>query len=340
MQSKQQIYMLKMRYPFGISREVSTESPTVLFRLGDHGQGEGSPVKYKKQKAEDILAAVTELAKDVTPANIDDIDFHDKRAHAAYPHLSSAIAAFNLALWDARGRKAGKPIHELIGSPKTSIKTTYTISLADNDTMELRTREAAHLPLLKIKLGRDLDRDLDVMQRIRRTAPNAILRVDANAGWSYDIAKAIIPKLADLGVEFIEQPLAIGNIEETRKLHKESPLPIVLDEDAQYASSLDALRGAVSGINIKLVKCGGLSEALRMVDYARREGWKIMVGCMLETRLALGAACHIAGLVDAMDVDAHMLTNNDPFPPGSLREFSANLPLANGPGIGLPLLDF
>lgn len=332
--------MLKMRYPFGISREVSTESPTVLFRLGDHGQGEGAPVKYKKQKPDEAVEALAELAVGVTESNMDDIDFHDKRAMEMFPERSGALAAFNIALWDARGRKASKPVYQLIGASKPTIETTYTVSLSDNDTMELRAREVSNLPLLKVKLGRDEARDLDIMQRIRKVAPKAVLRVDANAGWSYDTAKSIIPKLADLGVEFIEQPLAIGNIEETSKLHKEMPLPIVVDEDAQYLSSLDPLRGHVAGINIKLDKCGGISESLRMIDYARREGWQIMVGCMLETRLSLGAACHIASLVDAMDVDAHMLTTNDPFPPGSLKDFSAALPLAEGPGIGLPLIDF
>ncbi|MCC6547260.1 dipeptide epimerase [Candidatus Sumerlaeota bacterium] len=340
MQSIQKIYMLKLRYPFGISRDTVTEIPTVLFRLGNHGQGEGSPVRYKKQKAEDIVTVLEDLARDVTEDNISDIPFHEKRARAKYPQHSAALCAFNIALWDAWGRREKKQLYELVNLPKPSIKSTYTVSLADNNIMEERAREVAHLPLLKIKLGRTHELDIDIMRRIRAVAPNAVLRVDANAGWTYDIAKKIIPELADIGVEFIEQPLAIGNIVETKKLHETMPLPIVVDEDVQDLASLDAVRGCVAGINIKLMKTGGLCEALRILKYARKEGWKVMVGCMVETRLALGAASHLAGAVDAMDVDGHMLTANDPFPPGSLREFSAELPLGNGPGVGLPLIDF
>lgn len=339
MKSVQKIFQLKLRYPFGISREVRTQQPTVLFRLGDAGQGEASPVGYKGQKVDEALPILARLAEGVTADNVDDIEYHDARARAEFGHHSGALDAFNTALWDARGRRAGKPVWQLVGSPKPVTQSTYTISLSDNDTMLERTREAAGMPLLKIKLGRDEERDLDVMKRIRAAAPNATLRVDANAGWSYETAASIIPKLGDMGVEFIEQPLKIGNIEETRKLTLEMPVPIVVDEDAQDLKSLIALRGCCSGINIKLTKTGGISEALKMIRFAREEGWMIMLGCMLETRLGLGAAAHVVGLVDYVDLDAHMLTKNDPFPPGSLTEFSPELPLTDGPGIGLPLLD-
>lgn len=336
MNAQPTLYTLKTKFPFGISRSVTSELPTVLFRIGDAGQGEGSPVRYKGQKAEDIAAALADLGRGLTADNLDDIDGHDARARRAYPHLSSALAAFNIALWDARGRRAGKPVHELLGTPRPTLKTTYTVSLSDHDTMELRAREAAHLPFLKIKLGRDEAFDLEAMRRIRAAAPKAVLRVDANAGWSREVALSIIPKLADLGVEFVEQPLAIGDYEGLARLHRESPLPIIADEDAQDVASLEALRGRVAGINIKLMKCGGISEALRMIAFARREGWSILVGCMIETRLGLGAGAHVCGLVDYADLDAHLLTANDPFPPGSAQHLSADLPLGSGPGIGLP----
>ncbi len=341
MKSVQKVFQLKMRYPFGISRETRTESPTILFRLGDDvGQGEGTAVRYRDQKSEDALPILEELAAGVNDGNIDDIEGLDANARAKYPEHSHALAAFNHALWDAKGRRENKKVYELIGTEKPTTLSTYTVSLSDNDTMEERAREVSHLPLLKIKLGRSEELDYDVMKRIRRVCPNSILRIDANAGWTYDIARSIIPKLDDLGVEFIEQPLKIGNIEELKKLTKESNLPIVADEDVQDLKTLDQLRGAVSGINIKLVKCGGISEALKMIKYARNEGWTILIGCMLETRLGLGAAANLAALVDYMDVDAHMLTTNDPFPPGSLKEFSAELPLSDGPGIGLPIVNF
>lgn len=339
MKSIIKIQTLQLRYPFGISRGVSNEAHTVLFRLDDLGQGEAAPVSYKKQTCEGAVPLLEKMAEGVTGANIDDIEYHEKRAHEIAPDHSSARNAFNNALWDARGRRAGKTVYELVGPSRPTLETTYTVSLADNDLMEERAREAGHLPLLKIKLGRDGDTDYDVMKRIRAVAPKAILRIDANAGWSLDTALAIIPKLADLGVEFIEQPLAIGDLESLKTLHEKSPLPIVADEDAQDMTSLPDLRGRVSGINIKLTKCGGISEALRMIEFARAEGWQVMFGCMLETRLGLGAAAHLGALADCMDLDAHMLTTNDPFPPGSLREFDPALPLSSDPGLGLPLFE-
>ena len=340
MNSIQKIYTLQLRYPFGISRGVSYEAHTALFQLGDLGQGESAPVRYKGQSPEDAVVLLEKMAAVVTGENIDDIDGLEARALQIAPDHSSARNAFNNALWDARGRRLGKPIYELVGTARPTIETTYTVSLSDNDTMETRAREAAHLPLLKVKLGRDMETDFDIMARIRKVAPKAVLRIDANAGWSLETALAIIPKLADLGVEFIEQPLAIGNLDGLKTLHEKSPLPIVADEDAQDMSSLPGLRGRVAGINIKLTKCGGISEALRMIAYARNEGWKVMFGCMLETRSGLGAAAHLGGLADCMDLDAHMLTTNDPFPPGSLAEFNAALPLGDGPGLGLPFVSF
>lgn len=339
MNSVQKIFQLKLRYPFGITREVRTESPTVLFRLGDIGQGEATRVRYKNQSDEDALAILAELAQSVTEENLDDIEGHDARARAKHSGQTHALCAFNTALWDAKGRRENKPIYELIGTSKPTNLSTYTISLADNDTMEERAREAAHMPLLKVKLGRDEATDFDAMKRIRKAAPTSTLRIDANAGWSLETALSIIPKLEDIGVEFIEQPLAIGNYSELAKLTAKSNLPIIADEDVHDLKSLEQLKGKVDGINIKLMKCGGISEAIKMAKVAREEGWLVLIGCMLETRLGLGAASHLAGLVDYMDVDAHMLTTNDPFPPGSLKDFTPELPLSDGPGVGLPLLD-
>jgi L-alanine-DL-glutamate epimerase-like enolase superfamily enzyme len=333
------IFRTQLRYPFGISRSVDTEIPTVLLRLGDLGMGEGSPVRYKKQQAEAVLAAINDLAGQLTEENLSDIEGLDAFARSRYAELSAAVCALNIALWDVAGRRESKPLHELFGIAAPNLKTTYTVSLSDHETMELRAREASHLPYLKIKLGRNAEFDIEAVRRIRAAAPEATLRVDANAGWSIATALELIPKLADFGVEYVEQPLAIGDLEGLSRLHRESPLPIFVDEDAQDLKSLEPLRGRCAGINIKLMKCGGLSEALKMIQYGRNEGWKIMVGCMIETRLGLGAAAHLASLIDYIDVDAHMLTTNDPFPPGSATEYSADLPVSGAPGVGVPLID-
>jgi len=335
------IYNLKLRHPFGISRGTVTELPTVLLRLETGqgelvGLGEGSPVRYKAQQATAAPPLLEQMAAPLTLANIDDIQRHETTARSIAAGHSSALCAFDLALWDARGRRQGKPLYELFGTPRPDkVATSYTVSLSDHPTMELRAREAAHLPLLKIKLGRSVDFDLEAMRLIRAAAPKSLLRVDANAGWILEDAEKLIPLLADMGVDLVEQPLAIGNIDGMRQLRGRWPVQIVADEDAQDLSSLPALRGAVDGINIKLMKCGGLSEALRMIRFARNEGWSILVGCMIETRLGLGAGAHLGGLIDYLDLDAYMLTTNDPFPPGSAPEPTSVAPLGTGPGLGL-----
>lgn len=339
------IHSLKLRHPFGISRGTVSEIPTVLFAMRSSkapdapilGIGEGSPVRYKGQKAEDAVALLEKMVALVTPDNVEQVEaLSDKaRAEIAQGH-SAALCAFDLALWDARGRRGRRPLFDLFGTDRpTDIQTSYTIGLSEHDTMEQRAREAAHLPLIKVKLGRGIEFDLEAMRRIRAAAPNSLLRVDANAGWTLDDARTMCPKLADMGVDLVEQPLAIGNIEGMKALRGQWPVLIVADEDAQDVASLEALRGAVDGINIKLMKCGGLTEALRMIRFARNEGWKILVGCMIETRLGLGAAAHLGGLVDYLDLDAYMLTTNDPFPPGSSAVLTADAPLPDHrPGIG------
>lgn len=337
MLSHQEIFTLHLRHPFGIARGVAREARTVLFQLGGAGQAEAPPVSYLKQTCEQAVEILARLAQGVTEDNLDDLGHHEERARSIAPEHSSARCAIDLALWDARGRRRGRPVRELIGAPMPRVPTTYTVSLADPADMEARAREAAHLPLLKVKLGRGREPDLEAIRRVRAAAPNAVLRVDANAGWTLETALALAPRLADLGVEFIEQPLAIGNLEQLARLRRLSPLPIIADEDAQDMRSLPALRGCVDGINIKLSKCGGITEALRMISHARREGWQVMLGCMLETRLGLSAAAQLAGLVDCLDLDAHMLTANDPFPPGSLAHPDPTVPLPGGPGLGLPL---
>lgn len=334
------IHVQKLRYPFGISRNTVSELPTIMLRLGEHGHGEGSPVRYLGQTAPEGARLLADYcARHLREDNLTDIAGHAARAASEMPGHSAARCALDLALWDIAGRRVEKSIWQLINAPDPrGLQTSYTIALADNNDMVARAFEAAHMPVLKVKLGRDIDLDLAVMQRIRRALPETALRVDANAGYSFDAAMQIIPGLADLGVELVEQPLAIGAIEETRRLRAESPLPIFVDEDVQTIDDLPRLRGACDGINIKIAKCGGISGALPMIRFAREEGWRVFLGCMIETRLALCAAAQLAGLVDFLDLDGHLLTTNDPFPGGSVAPPRPAIPLGEGPGLGLPLI--
>jgi len=252
-------------------------------------------------------------------------------------NMLAALAAVDIALWDLTARDRGLAIHRLLGAPPPQGQTSYTVALDSLDAMVSRARAAAFLPILKIKLGRDPDFDRQAITQIAAAAPRARLRVDANGGWTLPQAREMLPLLADLGVEFVEQPLPRGALWQLGDLHRHSPLPILVDEDVQDRTSLAALRGRVDGINIKLMKCGGLSEALSMITFARNEGWQVLLGCMIESRIGLAAAAELSGLVDALDLDAHMLTTNDPVAPGSIDEFTPTVPAIEGPGLGIAL---
>ncbi|MEZ4383466.1 MAG: dipeptide epimerase [Nannocystaceae bacterium] len=332
---------LRLRYPFGIARGTVDALPTVLVRLEDEarrvGLGEASPVRYRGIAAADHVPLIHVLAA-ALPANA----YYDPAGAIAEirplaGEATAALAAVDIALWDLAARSRGLALHRLVGAPPPAGATTYTIALDTLERMEARARQAAHLPLLKVKLGLDPHFDRAAIARVAAAAPEARLRVDANGGWSLADARDLLPYLADHGVELVEQPLPRGALWQLRDLRRRSPLPIYADEDVQDLASLAALRGHVDGINIKLMKCGGVAEALAMIAFARREGWGILLGCMIESRIGLAASAQLSGLVDALDLDAHMLTTNDPVPPGSVDELSAEPPALAGLGIGVPL---
>ncbi len=339
------IVPLRLRHPFGISRGSVRELPTVLLRLHGHGQfglGEAAPVRYLGHRADELQAALTAICGALPEPDPEDMSRRDPHPHFIDATPGPVRAAIDVALWDLAARTAARPLRAELDlrqppAPATAAKqTSYTVALDDLDAMVERAAEARDLPFLKLKLGRSPDFDREALRRVAAAAPRARLRVDANGGWSFAEARALLPVLADLGVEFVEQPLAHGQLPALAELRRHSPLPLYADEDVQGPESLPALRGCVDGINIKLMKCGGISRALAMIATARREGWRVLLGCMIESRVGLAAAASLAGRVDELDLDAHMLTANDPVPPGSQRELSADLPTLPGPGLGVP----
>ncbi len=335
------IAALRLRHPFGLSRGTVSELPTVLLRLGG-GLGEAAPVRYLGHDAAALQGQLRQLCGALSEPDLLDMSVALAPDDAPGP----VRAALDIARWDARARAAGRPLAAQLDVDHPPVpgfgatQTSFTVALDDLDAMASRAAEAAHLPRLKIKLGKHPDFDRQALRRISAAAPNARLRVDANGGWSFDQALALLPELAALGVELVEQPLAHGQLEALGELRRRSAplgLPIFADEDVQGPASLAALRGRVDGINIKLMKCGGISPALAMIATARQEGWRVLLGCMIESRIGLAAASSLAGRVDELDLDAHLLTRDDPVPPGSQPLLSAALPGLAGPGLGIPL---
>jgi L-alanine-DL-glutamate epimerase-like enolase superfamily enzyme len=224
-------------------------------------------------------------------------------------------------------------VHRLWGlDPAASPRTSFTIGIApDEPTLRAWVEEAAPYPVLKIKLGSAWDER--IMRVVREVAPDARLRVDANAAWTPKHALRMIPFLRELGVEFVEQPLPAHDVEGLRFVRERSTLPILADESCLVSRDIPRLAGAVDGINIKLAKCGGLREALRMVATARAHGMLVMCGCMVESSLGITAAAQLAPLLDYADLDGAALVANDPYVGATISGGEIRLPTAAGLGV-------
>jgi L-alanine-DL-glutamate epimerase-like enolase superfamily enzyme len=247
-----------------------------------------------------------------------------------------ARAALDLALHDRIGRLTGQPLYEVLGLPRpVNVATTYTIGIDTPQAMAEAARKIAHYPLIKLKLGGE--GDLARVAAVKEARPEARLCVDANAAWSTEEALAKCRALAEYDLDFIEQPVARDNFEGLRQAQAVSDVPIVADESVQTAEDLERLAAAgVQGINLKLMKVGGLAPAMAFLKRAQALGLRIMLGCMIETSLGVTAVAHLAGLAEWLDLDAPLLIANDPFE-GIQYDKHAQISLPDRPGIGARL---
>ena len=321
---------LQLRHVFRIARGASAQRFNLLVELeheGRVGRGEAAPIlRYGEDRASAAAGVETMGGRLDDPRA-----FAVAAARAAVPGQASAEAAVDMALFDLAGQRLGVPVYELLGlDPRHTPQTSFTIGLDTPEVVVRKVREAAAYPILKVKMGSDDDRE--VLQAVRDNT-SATLRVDANEGWTPAGALERLEWLHGLGVEFVEQPLPAGMLEETRELRRRSPLPFFADESVHRAADIPALAGAFDGINIKLMKCGGLAEALRMIATARAHGLRVMLGCMIESSLAITAAAHLSPLVDTADLDGNLLLDRDPFVGATVRE--GRLVLPDAPGLGV-----
>jgi L-alanine-DL-glutamate epimerase-like enolase superfamily enzyme len=331
-----EILRLKTKHPFVIARGGSAEYPTVFVRLTDadgvEGWGEAAPSAYYGETPETVIAALKSYApvlEDADPFAIEDIEAALISALHGNP---STRAAISTALHDLAGKRLGVPVWKMWGlNPARAPRTSYTIGITSDDELRKRIAEAEPYPILKVKLG--TDRDEQVIRIVRDAAPHKILRVDANTGWTTKRALKVIPLLAKLGVEFVEQPLPADDLKGLKFVRDRSPLPIVADESCLVSGDVAKLAGVVDGINLKLAKCGSLIEAKRIVHTARAHQMRVMCGCMIESSLAISAAAQFAPLLDDADLDGGALLANDPFEGVTIQE--GNLKFSNEPGLGV-----
>lgn len=327
---------LQAKVPFRISRSVQDRIERVWARIefeGEEGWGEADPSPYYGESAETVEAALggmrPVLAGQSDPDHLDSIE---RKLREAVPGNAAAHAAASAALHDLFGKRAGLPVWKLFGlDPSDAPQSSFTIGIDEPEAMAQRAAAASGWPILKIKLGTDRDRQM--VEAIRAADPTRRLQVDANAAWSPEEAVENIRMLADLGVEMVEQPLPPGRPDEWRWVKDRSPLPIFADESCITSLDVPGLVGLVDGVNIKLTKCGGIREALRMVHTARSCGLEVMFGCMLESTLGIAAAAHLAPLADRLDLDGAVLLAQDPFEGPGLRD--SRLELGTEPGLGV-----
>ena len=333
MQIDASIVRLRLAETFVISRETRDEEDVVQVELthgGTSGRGEAAPIERYSESAGSALAFIEqhgELIGD-DPFALEEIGAR----LAIVPGEQAAKAALDAALHDLQGKLLGVPVWKLLGLPRVGPPTSWTIWLGDPDDMARRTeRVTGRFRRLKLKLG---GRDgLDV-ERVRavRARTELPLQVDVNEWWTLEEALEAIPQLAELGVEYVEQPLPAGD-PGGAELKRRSPVPIYVDEDCHTLGDVAACAEIAHGINIKLAKSGGIREGIRMAHAARALGLGVMLGCMVESGLGIAAGCVVAPLCDHVDLDGNLLIAEDPSP-GVAFVDGVQVP-GEGPGLGV-----
>jgi L-Ala-D/L-Glu epimerase len=318
---------------FVISRDASDEAEVVEVELqhdGISGFGEGTPIdRYEEDAAAavDFLNECGALLGD-DPFALDEIEAR----LPARPHTQAARAALDHALHDLCGKLTGLPVWRLLGLRRSGPPTCWTVWLGDPDDMARRAERAApRFRRLKLKLGGRDGLDLERV-RIVRSVTDVPLQVDVNEYWTVDEALEALAQLAELGVEYCEQPLPAGD-EAGATVKARSPIPIYVDEDCHTLADVAACAERAHGINIKLSKSGGIREAVRMAHAARALGLGVMLGCMTESGLGISAGAQIASLCDFVDLDGNLLLADDPWPGVEFRD-GVQLP-ADKPGLGV-----
>ena len=290
----------RLAQAFTISRGSKTEARVVtatVTRDGVTGRGECVPYARYGETVEGVAEAVAALPGDVTRAALQDL----------LPPGAARNAA-DCALWDWEAKRAGVRVWDLLGLPAPRpVVTAYTLSLDVPEAMEAQARLHAHRPLLKIKLG--TPSDMPRLEAVRRGSPRSRLIVDANEGWTPEVYADLAPHLLRLGVDLVEQPLPAGQDEALAQMPR--PVPVCADESCHDRASLAALRGRYDVVNVKLDKTGGLTEALALREEALRMGFKVMVGCMVGTSLAMAPAVLVAQGAEVADLDGPLLLAED-----------------------------
>jgi len=324
------IATLELAETFVIARDATDVAEVVHVEIrhdGVSGFGEAAPIERYSESAQSALAYVEEHA---TALGADPFALEEIESRLE-PREWAARSAIDAALHDLQGKLLGQPVWRLFGLRRQGPPTSWTIWLGDPDDMASRAARATEFLRFKLKLGAQDGRDVERVRAVRE-ATQVPLQVDVNEYWTLDEALEALPQLAELGVDYCEQPLPAGDPGGAR-LKAESPIPIYVDEDCHRLGDVAVCAERAHGINIKLAKSGGIREAVRMAHAARALGLGVMLGCMLESGLGIAAAVQVASLCDHVDLDGNVLLAEDPWPGVELRD-GVQLP-SERPGLGV-----
>jgi L-alanine-DL-glutamate epimerase-like enolase superfamily enzyme len=298
---KEEVWPLKE--VFRISRGSRTEAQVVIVTVTDDehsGRGEGVPIKRYAQSAQSVLAQIESIRNE---KNLD-----RRRLQELLP-AGAARNALDCALWDLEAKRSGKRVWKSANVLIVAeVDTSLTISLDSPEKMSAAAKQNSSAPILKLKLGGD-DLDLTRVRSVRETAPGARLIIDANESWSTAHYRTVVPALAELGVELIEQPFPANADEVLENL--DHPVPVCADESCHTTTDLPRLRNRYDAVNVKLDKTGGLTEALWLCERARESGFKLLIGCMVGTSLGIAPARLLASDAQWVDLDGPLLLARD-----------------------------
>jgi len=324
---------LKLTTPFRIARGVQTVASNSIVQInhdGYTGYGEAAPDEFYGEDVETVLACVARFAGNLgnDPFAIEDVMNQLDKIIRLNP---AAKAAVDMALYDLVGKMLGVPLYKLLGlNAAHAAHTSFTLGIDSPTEMAKKALKAIDYPILKVKVG--TRHDLDNIKAIREVS-QAVIRVDANTAWTAKEAIQAINALAPYTIEFVEQPVAPRDLAGLKLVRENVPLPIIADESCVTVEDIPRVAECVDGINIKLMKCGGLRHALKMIHVARAHNLRVMIGCMIESSLAITAAAHLTPLVDYADLDGHLLIDNDPYV--GVGVLNGKLVLPEGPGLGV-----
>ena len=326
-------HVLALRETFQIARGAADEETVVSVEFERDGviaRGEGAPVDYWGETPDTMIAAIEADGAALLGDDLFALEAVSERLRA-WDGPQGAKMALDGALHDWLGRRVGQPLRHILGTERVTPPTSYTIGIDTVEGTADRARRATGFEVLKVKVGGPGD-----LERLRavRAQSAARIRIDGNEGWDLDTARELMPELLELGIEFVEQPVPAGDLDAFYGYRALNPrLPVLIDEGCKDLASVANIAAYADGIVIKLSKCGGIREALRMIHAARALNLRVMLGCMIESELGIAQAAQLGSLVDYIDLDGHLLISSKPFSGLGLQD--GRLVLSDGPGLGI-----